>query len=108
MTIIEKKRTIVWIMISQAVMYVLLNEKNKPLSNLPDMFTSLIPLYSSLTKVDSQVYVRILCVWNRYTSWRLNLMMVSNTGLKHVPASVLGIYLSRIPEQIYKCYAPSI
>ena len=31
-------------------MYVLLNEKNKPLSNLPDMFTSLIPLYSSLTK----------------------------------------------------------
>ena len=62
MTIIEKKRTIVESLISLCSNRYACSFKreNKPLSNLPDMFTSLIPLYSSLTKVVSQVYARIL------------------------------------------------
>ena len=36
------------------------------------------------------------------------LMIIYNSGLEHVPASVLGTQHNCIPEQVYKHYAPNI
>ena len=71
----------------QAVIYVLLKEKNKQLSNIPDMFTSPIPLYSSLQKVFPRC-----TLGNREGSievcWKLNCNIAMDNFVKHYQPSV--------------------